>query len=72
MAPAFLKKYFWDINFEKSDPKKHREYFLKRILELGDKKAFLWAKRTFGLTKIREFVNKKKLSPKSQNFWQNV
>jgi hypothetical protein len=72
MPPKFLKKYFWDIDFEKSDPKSHSEYFIKRILEFGNRKSFEWLKDLFGMKEIRRVVKLKKLSSKSQNFWQNV
>jgi hypothetical protein len=72
MAPSFLRKYFWDIDFAKVDPKNKPLFFIKRILELGDKKSFDWIKSFYGLNEIRKVVGQKKLSPKSQNFWQNV
>jgi hypothetical protein len=40
--PEFLKKYFWDVEFNKIDLKKNRVYILKRILEFGDEKAVAW------------------------------
>lgn len=72
MTPQFIHKYFWDIKINKSDPKKHPDYFINRILEYGDKKSFIWLKSFFGMGKIRKVVKTGKLSPKSQNFWQNV
>lgn len=67
---SYVRKYFWDINPKKSSPKSHPEYYIKRILELGDKKAFLWLKLVFGKKKIRSVAKKAKLSPKSQNYWK--
>ncbi len=72
MTPQFIRKYFWDIKIEKADPKKHPEYFISRILEFGDRKSFGWLKSFFGMEKIRKVVKSRKLTPKSQNFWQNV
>ncbi len=72
MAPQFVRKYFWDIDFGKSNPRKHAGYFIMRILEFGDRKSFNWLKSFFGLGEIRKVVKSKKLSSKSQNFWQNV
>lgn len=67
-----MQKYFWDINPRKAHPKSHPEYYVKRILELGDKKAFLWLKRVFGIQKISKFAKKSTMSPKSKNFWNMV
>ncbi|MBI3069774.1 MAG: hypothetical protein HYY87_00520 [Candidatus Levybacteria bacterium] len=65
-----LKQYFWDIDLKKARPKSHPEYYIKRILELGDKKALIWLKRVFGNQKIKEVAKKKGLSKKSVNYWQ--
>lgn len=65
-----LRKYFWDINPKKARPKSHPEYYIKRVLELGDQQALSWLKRTFGKKKIRQIAQKAKLSPKSANYWK--
>ena len=67
--PKFIKKYFWDINPKKAKPKSYPEYYIKRILEYGDKQAFEWIKRVFGTEKIKKVVKSSKLSPKDKNFW---
>lgn len=72
MTPDFIKRYFWDIDLVKTDPKNSPDYFIKRILEIGNKKAFFWIKSVFGEDKIKSVISQRKLSPKSQNFWQNV
>lgn len=67
---SYVQKYFWDIDPNKATPKKHSEYYIKRILELGDKKAFSWLKIVFGKDRIKTIVKKNRLSPKSQNYWK--
>lgn len=67
---TYVQKYFWDINPNKASPKSHPEYYIKRILELGDKKAFSWLKIVFGKKRIKSVVKKTSLSPKSQNYWK--
>jgi hypothetical protein len=68
--PSYLYKYFWDIDPKKAQPKSHPEYYIKRILELGDRKAWNWLKRTFSLNKIHQVQSKARLSPKAKSFWQ--
>lgn len=67
---AYIQKYFWDINPQKAHPKSHPEYYINRILELGDKKAFSWLKIVFGKKKIKSVLKKGRLSPKSQKYWK--
>ena len=40
--PAFLKTYFWDVNFEKIDYKKSEYYVANRLLDREDVKALRW------------------------------
>ncbi len=67
-----IRKYFWDIDTRKARPKSYPEYYIRRILEYGDKRAFGWLKSIFGMRKIRKVAKKTKLSPKSKNYWINV
>jgi hypothetical protein len=71
LAPH-VQKYFWDINPKKAKPESHPEYYIKRILEFGDKKSFLWLKSVFGMKKIKEVARSARLSPKSRNFWLRI
>ena len=71
IAP-YVRKYFWDIDTKKARPKSHPEYYIRRILEYGDKEAFSWLKSVFGVGKIKKVAKKTKLSPKSKNYWTNV
>lgn len=71
LAP-YIQKYFWDINISKAQPKKHPEYYIERILEQGDKRAFLWAKRVFGIKKIKKVAKGARLSPRSKNYWSTI
>lgn len=69
-APAFLKQYFWDIDFKKLDPQKSPVYVIERILETGDDKAVHWALKNFDKTLIKSVVRKSRaLSPVTANFW---
>ena len=65
-----IRKYFWEIDPQKATPKSHPEYYIRRILELGDEKAVAWLKTVYGKKKIKSVAKRGKLSPKSQNYWK--
>ncbi len=68
--PEFLKKYFWDTEFEKIILENRRIYVLKRILEYGDKKAVAWMRRNFTTTEMKNaLVTFRGYSQKSANYW---
>lgn len=66
----YIRKYFWDIDPQKARPKSHPEYYIKRLLELGDKKALQWLKTVFGKGEIRKVAKEAKLSRKSKAYWR--
>ena len=68
--PEFLKKYFWDVVFEKIDLEKNKEYILKRILNYGDEKAVDWMYNNFKKSEIKNTLsNFRGYSQKSANYW---
>ena len=68
--PPMLKKYFWDVEFEKINLEKRRIYILRRILEYGDESAISWMWRNFTKAEIKNILyNYRDLSLKSANFW---
>ncbi|MBN1445183.1 MAG: hypothetical protein JW957_03645 [Candidatus Omnitrophica bacterium] len=68
--PSFLKKYFWDVSFEKIDLQKNREYVLKRILDYGDERAVAWMYRNFKKSEIKKTLSEfRGYSQKSANYW---
>lgn len=68
--PVFLKKYFWDVDFEKIGLDNSRIYVLRRILEYGDEKAVRWMWKNFTEPEIKNILyNYRGLSLKSANFW---
>jgi len=73
MIPSNLQKYFWDTDPTKIDAKKHKQYILERLLEIGDNKAANWLQKTFSKEDIIETIRKsRKISPKSANFWSLI
>ena len=68
--PKFLKKYFWEIDFDKLDFNKRIEYTALRLLECGDVEAVRWLFRNIPKRKIREIIIKQRgLSSRSLYFW---
>lgn len=68
--PKFLRKYFWDTEFEKIDAQKRRIYVLKRILEYGNERAVKWMWENFKKPEIiNALSNYRGYSRKSANFW---
>lgn len=68
--PSFLKKYFWDVRFEKIDPEQRQLYIVERLLEYGDERAITWLFGTFGTGPAKKVLREQRgLSPKSANFW---
>ena len=69
--PNFLKKYFWEVDFDKLDFKKRSEYVILRLLEYGDIKALRWLFGNLPKKKIRDIIIKRRgLSPRSLYFWR--
>jgi hypothetical protein len=63
---------FWDIDKDKLDPKKYKEFIIQRILEKGDLDDLRWAKEEYGKKELeRVFCHfQDKMDKKSINFWQ--
>ena len=73
MIPSNLQKYFWDTDPAKVDTKKHKQYILERLLEIGDNEAANWLQKTFSKKDIIETIKKsRKISAKSANFWSLI
>ena len=67
--PAFLKKYFWDVDFEKLDTQKSSSYIIERVLEYGDNKAIKWLFGEFKTDLIKTvLITRRGFSPKTGRF----
>jgi hypothetical protein len=69
--PGELRRFFWDVAFEKLTIEKHSRFLVERILNYGDMNAIkwllTWAKQDF----IKTIVDKSRnLNAKSKNFWK--
>ncbi|MEA1928389.1 MAG: hypothetical protein U9N73_09295 [Candidatus Auribacterota bacterium] len=68
--PEFLKKYFWDTEFEDIILGNRRVYVLRRILEYGDEKAVAWMRKNFTTAEMKNALsNYRGYSQKSANYW---
>ena len=68
--PGFLKRYFWDVEFEKLDAQKYSQDLLSRLLEYGDEKAVSWMRKNFNKRQIEDVLfHYRSVSPQSANFW---
>ncbi|OGE36326.1 hypothetical protein A3B45_02380 [Candidatus Daviesbacteria bacterium RIFCSPLOWO2_01_FULL_39_12] len=71
--PEFLKKYFWDVDFEKIDEEKGALFIIHRFLDRGNDKAIRWMWRTYSKNLISEVITKRRgFSPKTANFWADL
>lgn len=71
--PVHLRKYFWEVEFEKIDLERNRAYVLQRILEYGDEEAVVWMWEQFKKAEIREALGHfRGLCRKSANYWATV
>ncbi|MDP2928753.1 MAG: hypothetical protein Q8O01_01640 [Candidatus Omnitrophota bacterium] len=68
--PPSLKKYFWDVDFEKMDAEVSSGNVLARLLEYGDEKAISWMKKNFSKDQVEDVLfHYRSVSPQSANFW---
>lgn len=71
--PDFLKKYFWDVNFDDLDVNTQPLFVIERILEYGDKDATTWMMGNFSKEQIIQALSERKsFSKKSANYWSLV
>jgi len=71
--PDFLKKYFWDVDFNTLTLSKHPSFVTARLLEYGDEEAIRWLFKNVEYSIIREVVvTSRVLSVKSLLFWTAI
>ena len=71
--PTFLKRFFWEVDFENIKLPRHETYVIERLLEYGNDDAIRWVKKTFPPETIATIVRKSRvLSPNTANLWALV
>lgn len=73
MLPPFLKKYFWDINFDSLDPDRSKTFVIERLLEYGDEQALEFLRQHYTYDDLAGVLRtSKSLSRRSAFFWSNI
>lgn len=71
--PESFRSYFWDVNFEDLETKKHTFLIIKRVLDRGNLRDIRWLIRTYGKDVIGKVVmDTKDLSRSTGNFWADI
>jgi hypothetical protein len=71
--PSFLKRYFWEVDFDTVRLPANETYIIERLLEYGDDRTIHWLKQTFPPAAIAAVVRKSRaLSPNTANLWALV
>jgi len=67
--PKEFKKYFWDVDFKKLSLKKHLNFILSRLMNLGDQKVLKWLLRLPPKVIIGVVKKSRELDDKTRNYW---
>lgn len=71
--PEYLRRYFWDVSFEKIDLEKSRVFVLKRVLEYGNEEAVRWMWKHFKKSEVKDTLSRfRGFSRKTANYWATV
>ena len=71
--PPFLKRYFWDVRFDRLDPKRSSRLVIERVLEYGDPRAVRWMQTSYDARLIRRVLKRSRgLTSRSANFWSKM
>ncbi len=71
--PDWLRRVFWNVDFDDIDIEMDADGILPRILEHGNMRAVKWALATYGPARIHRFfreVGHPELSPRTIAFWR--
>lgn len=75
LVPGEFKKYFWDVDFDKLDLKKQKNFILDRLLNYGMFDTFNWIFSTFTNDEVKSLLDnkgKQSLSRNSYLFWGEI
>ena len=68
--PPFLKRYFWEVDFETVRLPEYQAYVIERLLEYGNDEAIRWLKKSFSPESIAAVVRRSRvLSRRTANLW---
>jgi len=64
---------FWDIEPDRLDLQRNKEYVIERILELGDERAVRWLFSKYPRSEIiKVLASSRRISRKSANYWSLI
>ena len=67
--PIELKKYFWDVDFDKLDKIKNKRYIISKLYCYGDLKTLKWVKENYTSKDIEDVArNCRNLKPLVVNY----
>lgn len=67
--PKEFKKYFWDVEFKKLSLKKHINFILSRLMNLGDQKVLKWLLQFPPKVIMKVVRESRELDAKANNYW---
>jgi len=68
--PEFLKRYFWEVEFENVRLPEREFYVIERVIEYGNDEAIHWLKQRFTPDDIGRVVRPSRaLSRRTANLW---
>lgn len=66
----FRQALFWDVNPKNIDPKKHDQYIIERILDLGNDREVRWLWNFYSRSLLKKIVAKSRcLRARTKNLW---
>ena len=72
LIPERVQRLFWDTDKSGVDPRAHRSYIIRRIMDYGDLDDVRWMLNTYSSEEIKPVLEKGRgLSRKSGTFWGN-
>jgi len=70
-VPAFLKPFFWDVDFRKLSIAESSYFIISRLMEHGDERAVQFLLKTYAPEEMINVVKKSRsISRRSRNFWR--
>jgi len=52
MLPPSAQKYFWEVDSDSLDPRKHERLIVSRLLNFGELDDWRWLVRTYGKRRL--------------------
>ena len=73
--PYFVKSFFWDSDTNTLSWEDHRDFIIRRLLQVGSWEALTWLRAEMGDPELRHWIEQRRgagLSPRQLRFWQVV